>query len=284
MFEAALPSALTDILQRKLPPEPWAEGEKIPWDDPAFSARMLAEHLSQEHDAASRRQAIIWQQAAWIHDTLLSGKPSRILDLGCGPGLYCHQLSALGHQCTGVDFSPASIDYARKHASPSCAFVQGDMRTTTWGNGFDLAMLIFGEFNAFRKSDARAILGKVYNTLSPGGLLLLEPHTFEHVQQFGQRARYWYSSPGGLFSAQPHLCLMDHHWHPEQLAATRRHYVIDAETSTVMHYADSRQAYTNDEYAALFGDCGFAEVQFFNAFGEAPKQAGLLVITAHKPH
>ncbi|EBO1314042.1 class I SAM-dependent methyltransferase, partial [Salmonella enterica] len=28
---------------------------KIPWDEPAFSQRMLENHLSQDHDWASRR-------------------------------------------------------------------------------------------------------------------------------------------------------------------------------------------------------------------------------------
>lgn len=36
---------------------------KIPWDDPAFSRRMRQEHLSQEHDRASRRQNIV--NKAW---------------------------------------------------------------------------------------------------------------------------------------------------------------------------------------------------------------------------
>ena len=48
---------LIDIVNRPLNPAPWAEGEKIPWDEPEFSARMLHEHLSQKHDAASRRLA-----------------------------------------------------------------------------------------------------------------------------------------------------------------------------------------------------------------------------------
>lgn len=30
-----------------------AEESKIPWDEPAFSQRMLENHLSQEHDWAS---------------------------------------------------------------------------------------------------------------------------------------------------------------------------------------------------------------------------------------
>lgn len=46
---------LLDIPGRTQPPEPWAEGDNIPWHDPDFSRRMLNEHLSQEHDAASRR-------------------------------------------------------------------------------------------------------------------------------------------------------------------------------------------------------------------------------------
>lgn len=33
-----------------------AEESKIPWNEPAFSQRMLANHLSQDHDWASRRQ------------------------------------------------------------------------------------------------------------------------------------------------------------------------------------------------------------------------------------
>ena len=31
---------------------------KIPWDEPAFSQRMLENHLSQEHDWASRRREV----------------------------------------------------------------------------------------------------------------------------------------------------------------------------------------------------------------------------------
>ena len=61
---------LMDVVRRTIPPEPWAEGDKIPWHDPDFSRRMLREHLSQQHDAASRRVEIIDRQVAWIHHAL----------------------------------------------------------------------------------------------------------------------------------------------------------------------------------------------------------------------
>ena len=72
---------LIDIIRRNPRPAPWSEGEKIPWDDPRFSERMLKEHLSQEHDKASRRAFIIDQHNQWIHKEVLNNKTSRILDL-----------------------------------------------------------------------------------------------------------------------------------------------------------------------------------------------------------
>ena len=58
---------LSEVASRQPPAEPWVEGEKIPWHDPDFSRRMLAEHLTQQHDAASRRFDKIDRHVAWIH-------------------------------------------------------------------------------------------------------------------------------------------------------------------------------------------------------------------------
>ena len=100
---------LIDLINRTSNPEPWSEGDNIPWNDPGFSQRMLKEHLSQDHDAASRKFERIGQHVHWIHHNALDGKPGKLLDLGCGPGLYANRLAKLGHECIGIDFSPASI-------------------------------------------------------------------------------------------------------------------------------------------------------------------------------
>ena len=50
----------------------WNQAYKIPWDDPDFSRRMLAEHLSQEHDLASRKREMIRTQVQWIHEHIRS--------------------------------------------------------------------------------------------------------------------------------------------------------------------------------------------------------------------
>ena len=105
---------LDELFQKVDDAEPWGGDYKIPWDEPGFSRRMLNEHLSQDHDLASRRQETIDRHITCIHEDVLAGRPSRILDLGCGPGFYARRLAALGHTVHGIDFSPASIEYARK--------------------------------------------------------------------------------------------------------------------------------------------------------------------------
>ena len=68
--------SLLDVIRREAAPEPWSEGEKIPWDEPGFSRRMLQEHLSQEHDAASRRIQRIASHVEWIHREVLAEVPT----------------------------------------------------------------------------------------------------------------------------------------------------------------------------------------------------------------
>jgi SAM-dependent methyltransferase len=278
---------LLDLIHRQPVPEPWSEGEKIPWNEPGFSQRMLREHLSQAHDLASRRSERIDRQVAWIHGGVLGGRPAKILDLGCGPGLYAARLARLGHQVMGIDFSPASIAYARGEAAKeglSCEFIEADMRAAEYGGGYGLAMLIFGEFNVFHPDDARAILRKVHAALGEGGLLLLEPHTFDVVQRSGEAPSSWYSSEGGLFSEDPHLVLMENFWNAERQAATERYFVVDARSGAITRHAATMQAYTNDQYRTLLADCGFDSIDFYPSLqGESDvTQPDLFALLAQK--
>lgn len=278
---------LTDIIARAPRPVPWAEGEKIPWNEPGFSTRMLREHLSQEHDAASRRLGIIDRHVDWIHGTLLGGRTTRILDLGCGPGLYASRLARLGHTCRGIDFSPASIAHAREQAAQeglACKYEEGDLRAADYGSGFGLAMIVYGEFNVFKPADIRLILHKANAALNEGGFLLVEPHTFEAVREIGESPASWYSSPSGLFSERPHICLNEAFWDEATCTATERYYNIDAETGRVTPHASSMQAYTQADYRSLLEECGFREIRFYPSLeGKDNEHSGhLLAVTGRK--
>jgi SAM-dependent methyltransferase len=252
---------LNDIVHRNMAPKPWQEGEKIPWNEPGFSRRMLKEHLTQRHDAASRRTSIIRKHVDWIHRTVLAGQPSRILDLGCGPGLYSSRLAALGHECHGIDFSPASIAYAEKHAADGCTFTLADVRSADFGLGYDLVIFIYGELNVFKKTDTRGIIQKAYSALNPGGKFLLEISTYEAIEQIGNQPSTWYSSLKGLFSDSPHLCLMESFWDEKQSVATERYLIVDAKTGEVSRYASSSQAYNERGIRSILKKVGFKNIE-----------------------
>lgn len=246
---------------------------------------MLREHLSQQHDAASRRFATIDAQADWIQRQVLKGHPTTILDLGCGPGFYASRLARLGHRCVGIDYSPTSIRYAEEHSSSdglNCEFRCEDIRNAEFGGGFGLVMLIFGELNVFRPDDAKSILRKARKALAGGGVLLIEPHTFSAVQAMATRPRNWYATSSGLFCDRPHVFLQEQHWDASANTATRRYFVVDAETANVTMYAQTLQAYTDDDYRDLLRDCGFADAEFHPTLTGALDDAdsGLCVILA----
>lgn len=262
---------LLNIVHRQSIPKPWAEGEKIPWNDPGFSRRMLSEHLSQEHDAASRRYEIIYQHVKWIHNHVLKGVPTSILDLGCGPGLYTKRLAVLGHKCTGIDFSPASIAYARNQAEKSalaCRYIEQDIRGADYGDGYGLVMSIYGEINVFRPQDAKDIFLKAQRALQPGGVLLLEPHTFERVYDLGMEPPSWHTAQVGLFSDESYLLLQENFWDAHDSVAIERYYVIDAVSGDVTLHSSSTQAYTHHDYRILLTECGYVDIEFYPSLGE----------------
>ena len=254
-----------DIIHR-IEPDPWSEADNLPWNEPGFSLRMLNEHLNQAHDAASRRVEIIDQHVQFIHRWVLGGQAGRILDMTCGPGLYLERLARLGHVCHGIDYSPAAINYARRQAERElldCTYALSDLRVADFQVNWDLAMLIYGEFNTFRPSDVRRVLQKAYHALRPGGRLLLEPSAFEQIRQIGLQEPSWSSHNSGLFSDSPYLELSEAFWNPALKVATNRWYIVDAASSRVERYFTSYQAYTTQDYTELLASCGFEDIQIY---------------------
>lgn len=257
-------TGLRAIIDRALLPEPWAGEAKIPWHEPGFSERMLAEHLSQAHDAASRRLETVDAQVRWIHEVLLGGESGRVLDLGCGPGLYANRLARLGHTLHGIDFSPASIRYARAEGESEqlpARFILSDIRSADYGSGSDCALLFYGELNAFSPGDALLILSKVRQSLRRGGCLFLEPHTFASLQSTGDPDSSWRTLGRGLFSDRSHLMLEESFWDTDSSVRIHRWFVVDVETGEVDQHMESLQAYTDGGYIALLEGAGFSDIE-----------------------
>lgn len=278
-------NSLHAIIERPMPPAPWAEGDNIPWNEPAFSERMLVEHLNQEHDLASRVTGTIDAQVSWIHSSVLHERPSRVLDLACGPGLYLNRLGERGHSGVGIDFSPASIRYATHEATVGdfdIDYVERDIRETDFGSGFDLVLLLYGQINVFQRHEAADIVRRASLALNPGGALIVEPQTFEHVRAVGMTEPSWSSHQAGLFSPEPHLLLTEAYWNEKQRSTTQRFHVINSNDCAASLHAITSEAYTDEEIGLLLTESGLAAVHIAKEFS-SPSSDNYLAAYVGRP-
>jgi SAM-dependent methyltransferase len=248
---------------------------------------MLREHLSQDHDLASRRSEKIDAQIEWLSREILPTHAS-VLDLGCGPGLYTSRLAALGHTCVGVDFSPASIEYAWSqavNASLDCTCVLEDLVSANFGTGFDAVLLLYAEFNTFPRREAEQLLLGSREPLKPGGRLVLEVHTAEQVRQLGIGAPSWYVRERGLFADDPHLCLIDCAWDGAVRASAERFTVFCSGSDRPRTFVCTTQAYTASAYEERLESAGFTSIQSRVSPADTESDAGaaLMMITAAAP-
>lgn len=234
---------------------------------------MLELHLCQDHDWASRRFDAIDRHVAWL-TSQLPDRGARILDLGCGPGLYAHRLARLGHRCVGIDFSPASIEYAQQQAIQEKLDIRyelADLRQHELAGRFDMAMMVFGEFNVFRKYEVETIFAHACASIEPGGRLVVEVHPFDEVRRQGHVPTFWQSAQTGLFSDRPHLCLQEQFWDETTATTTTRYLIVDAERADVTEYGSTMQAYTEEQLREMFETFGMSNVK---EIGESDWPAG----------
>ncbi|HEY7023100.1 MAG TPA: class I SAM-dependent methyltransferase [Ktedonobacterales bacterium] len=111
----------------------------------------------------------------------LAGK--RVLDIGCGGGVYSRAFAELGAaSVTGVDFSAAMLESARALCAdlPQVTFQQGDALAT--GLLDACADLVYERALLHHLADLPACAAEAYRLLAPGGLYLAQDRTPDDIQ------------------------------------------------------------------------------------------------------
>lgn len=250
-------AALRVLYDRPQPPVPWRDGENLPWNDPAFSERMLAQHLDQNHGAATRRLPEVRGQVQVMLDWLGLRAGSRLFDVTCGPGIYAAEFARHGVEVTGVDFGPASVRHARELCTGLPVMIhEGDVRQMDFGGrAFDAAIYLYGQFTVLRPAESLDVLRRIRAALRPGALLLLEILDDAHIDK--KDSTWWYTDQGGLWGDFPFLHLGERRWDPEHRAVIERFHVLNLETGEMKTYGLSDQAYTPAMVADLLAAAGF---------------------------
>lgn len=229
------------------------------WDDVHISKSMLAAHLEPDADGASRKHAFIEKSADWIV-SLMGKQGGKILDLGCGPGLYARRFAGRGLCVTGVDFSSRSIAYAKEHCEgEGHAFIYRDYLTIDYDALYDAAILIYCDFGVQPPENRRALLEKVYRSLNPGGLFIVDAHTAKHYAAFTDSLSVEYSN-GGFWRAEPYLCIRRSAAYPDRNYLEQYTIVTAGGGST---YNIWNHGFEPQEIKGDLLDAGFASVTLY---------------------
>ena len=272
--ENRLSEILWRIYHRPDPPAPWIDDGNLPWDDPDFSQRMLREHLDQSHGAASRPDLERELQINWMYQKLALKPGNHILDITCGPGLYAVDFAQKECRVTGIDFGPASIEYARNRAversvADSCKFIQQDVRAASYPpSTYDAATLIYGQLGPFRREEAADLLRNIAAALKPGACLVLEMLDQERVDK--KNSSWWFTDDKGLWGDRPFLHLGQRNWLDEDNISVEQFTIIDLETAAATEINLCDQTYAAPQMVNMLQEAGFNAVDVYQKWDDLP--------------
>lgn len=125
---------------------------------------------------------------------------ARVLDLGCGHGMVLRALAERGFRgrYVGLDFSPALLDLARRHAppGPESHWLQADLAAPDWADRvppgpYDF-VLAFAVLHHLPGADLREeVIRQVAALLRPGGQFWHAHWQFLNSPRLRQRIQPW---------------------------------------------------------------------------------------------
>ena len=210
-------------------PELFEQSEALFWNDPYISKSLLQAHLDSETDAASRKHSSIDKEVEHLLNSGLVKSGFKLLDLGCGPGLYAKRFAAQGVNVTGVDLSQNSLDFAKKQAQQEgldIEYVQIDFFDMQYSEEFDVILQTNGELNTFSDSKRDELLNKLHNALKPDGVLIFDATT-RSLRQKNLLKNGWYVAQNSFWRSSPQLVLEQGYDYPDENVYLNRHLVLD---------------------------------------------------------
>lgn len=236
------------------------------WTDEHTSGKMLEHHLDENVDISSRRISFIDASVKWMVSRFGIGEGFRIVDLGCGPGLYTTRLARAGALVTGVDFSSRSIRHAEETARQeklAVSYVNENYLDWQPEGPYDLAMMIMCDFCALSPRQRKTLLEKCHGLLAAGGALLLDVYSLVMFNIWEEYSRYEFSKRNGFWKSGEYFVFQNtFKYNVEKVFCDKYTIVTDTGTKTICNWLS---CFTPESIRDEFAECGF---QIENILGD----------------
>lgn len=219
---------LMEINQRPKPFEFYTAGEL--WTNEHTAQQMLQYHLNDDIEASSRKSTFIEKSCDWIAEYFnIAGK--KVIDFGCGPGLYTQRLAQKGAFVTGIDFSVNSINHARSKARESgldIHYVVSDYLEFETDEKFDLITMIMCDFCALSPAQRKTLLGKFKEMLKPEGSILMDVYSLNGFEKKVESATYEKNQLFGFWSPNDYYAFVNTHKYEDEKVLLDKYTIIEA--------------------------------------------------------
>lgn len=262
-----------DLIHADKCPEPYEPGEEL-WNDPHISKMMLEAHLSPDTDAASYRPEKIRAICKYLVQTMELKQGNSIVDLGCGPGLYCSQLAQVGFRLTGIDRAENSIAYAQDHDKDT-NYIVSSYLNPFGSNEFEAALMISQDYGVLSQENRKVLLSNVYKALKPDGYFAFDVCSLAAFQnRKNSAASKWYASNSGFWRPYKHFVLEKTFLYSEIHALCDSFAVFDSDG--VKEYHIYQTFFSPDTIRSELEESGFhVEAVMSNLSGEKYSPASL---------
>jgi SAM-dependent methyltransferase len=265
---------LRQILQYSKKPALFEPGEARFWDDPHISKGMLEAHLNPDNDAASRKHKTIDKEVNHLISSGILKPGDRLLDLGCGPGLYASRFAIKGIKVTGIDFSERLLNYAIAQVKEKGLDINYRLMNffdINYAAEFDAVLQTHGEMCTFPDEKRDELLAKLFRALKKDGLLIFDVTTRTQRMRDGLK-NGWYISNGGFWRPGKHLVMEQGFDYPEHDVWLDQYIVIDDDRVAV--YRNWFHDYDLKTIGRLLQRAGFHIEQTWNDLTGTPYQDG----------
>ncbi|MCR6109004.1 class I SAM-dependent methyltransferase [Bacillus sp. A301a_S52] len=255
---------MNNLLNELRIPARFEQADNAFWQDPYVSKRLLEAHLSSDTDGASRSFAFIDKSINFIQHVAPKKSYQKVLDLGCGPGIYCERLARKGYTVTGIDFSENSIRYAKEQAKKLDFDIEYRYKNYMELNDlniYDLALLIYCDYGALAPDDRSRLLFNIWKSLKNGGNVLLDVFSQNKCDQF-KEGQYWsLNESGGFWSKDPYVAIGRNLKYPDRVTLEQTTVITDDKTET---YYIWHQFFTKELFIKEVTAVGFTVKEIYN--------------------
>ncbi len=225
------------------------------WTDPYVQLQMLKVHLNPDSDGASRRQDSVRKTVDFILEHI---RPAgRLLDLGCGPGLYTSAFKDRGYDVTGIDFNKASVEYAAERRE-DIKYIFGDYIQDYPQGEYDALLMIYCDMGTHSDKDRDKLLRNIYSSLSNDGIFIFDIFT-EGIVRDKQETKNWeYARSGGFWDETEYLLLSQTFHYPESKVFAYQYNLLTGDGDKRFIVWD--RYYAENEITDILRDIGFRQV------------------------